>query len=567
MCGIFTILNHLCSGHDEPFHKENFMKSKNRGPDNSCVQGFDLFNYLIGFHRLCINGLDDISNQPIIYDKVVLICNGEIYNYKEIYNILGIKPKTNSDCEVIIHLYLKYNDINHVLNLLDGVFSFVLFDFNHNIPLCYVARDPFGVRPLYNIIDHDDFTYGFSSELKSLSQYSSERYSVKQFEPGTYSCFYFKNNLWYLKINNYKYNQFGFSTTLNDGFKMDNIYETIRLHFLNAVIKRVKNTDRPVACLLSGGLDSSLVASIVNIVHKSIHNKPVETYSIGLPNSPDLKYAKICANYIGSKHHEYVISEDAFFNSIPEVIYNIESYDTTTVRASVGNYLIAKYISNNSDAKVIFNGDGSDELMGGYLYFKNAPNVLEFDFECRRLLKDIHLFDVLRSDRSISTNGLESRTPFLDRAFTQYYLSINPSIRFSTNQICEKYLIRKAFDIPLNYKINEITIDTIDKKILPDDVLWRKKEAFSDGVSDEARSWHEIIKEKLDIIKNNDSIPNSIFLTGDMVLNNTTLSLEQEYYFKLFQEFYKNDLYKSIPYYWMPKFVNATDASARTLNL
>jgi asparagine synthase (glutamine-hydrolysing) len=187
MCGIFTILNYLCSGHDEQFHEENFMKSKNRGPDNSRFKAFDFYNYLIGFHRLCINGLDDISNQPIIYDKIILMCNGEIYNYKDIYNSLDIKPTTNSDCEVIIHLYLKFKDINYVLNLLDGVFSFVLFDFNDNIPICYVARDPFGVRPLYNIIDNDDFTYGFSSELKSLSQYSSERYNVKQFEPATYS--------------------------------------------------------------------------------------------------------------------------------------------------------------------------------------------------------------------------------------------------------------------------------------------------------------------------------------------------------------------------------------------
>jgi len=574
MCGIFSILNYNCSDHEIKFHKKNFMKSKNRGPDNSIFNDNDMENFVIGFHRLSINGLDNLSNQPIIFNNITLICNGEIYNYKEIYKTLNITSNTNSDCEIIIHLYLKFKDINYILNLLDGVFSFVLFDFNNEEPICFVARDPFGVRPLYKINDTENLLYGFSSELKSLSDYSSNRYSIQQFEPGTYSCFTLKLNkwksnkkLWTCNINNYKYNQFGFSSILSKGQDILTIYEEIRVRFLRAVIKRVKNTDRPVACLLSGGLDSSLVASIVNIIHKKIHNKPVETYSIGLANSPDLKYAKICANYIGSKHNEYVISEDDFFNHIPEVIYNIESYDTTTVRASVGNYLIAKYISNHSDAKVIFNGDGSDELMGGYLYFKKCPNKLEFDFESRRLLKDIHYFDVLRSDRSISTNGLEARTPFLDRDFTQYYLSIDPAIRFSTNKICEKYIFRKAFDTPLYYNIDDIIIDTIPKKILPHNILWRKKEAFSDGVSNETRSWHEIIKEKINILNDNSNIFKFPFLTGDIILNGNILTLEQEFYFKIFKQHYKDNLYMNIPYYWMPKYVNATDSSARTLNI
>lgn len=566
MCGIFTILNYNCSGHEIEFHEENFMKSKNRGPDNSNFKYYDLQNFLIGFHRLSINGLDNSSNQPITYNKITLVCNGEIYNYKEIYKTLESKPKTNSDCEVIIHLYLKFKDINYVLNLLDGVFSFVLFDFNCDKPLCFIARDPYGVRPLYNIIDVENLIYGFSSELKSLSNYSSDRYTIKQFEPGTYSSFILKNKIWSSNINNYKYNQFGFTSILSMDDNIDNIYENIRIKFLKAVIKRVKNTDRPVACLLSGGLDSSLVASIVNIIHNDIHNKPVETYSVGLPNSPDLKYAKICSEYIKSIHKEFVINENVFFQYIPEVIYNIESYDTTTVRASVGNYLVAKYLKKFSNAKVIFNGDGSDELMGGYLYFKFCPNKLDFDFECRRLLKDIHYFDVLRSDRSISSNGLEARTPFLDRDFTQYYLSIDPNIRFENNKICEKNIIRNAFNVPFSYVIDGVKIDTNGQKILPHEILWRKKEAFSDGVSENTRSWHEIIKEKINFIKSD----TSNLLTGDVILNDNLLTLEQEYYFRIFKQQFndKNDkLYKTIPYYWMPKFVNAVDSSARTLNV
>ena len=174
-----------------------------------------------------------------------------------------------------------------------------------------------------------------------------------------------------------------------------------------------------------------------------------------------------------------------FFNAIPEVIKNIESYDTTTVRASVGNYLIGKYIKENSDCKVIFNGDGADELMGGYLYFKQSPNEYEFDKETRRLLNDIHIFDVLRSDRCISVHGLEPRTPFLDRQWVEFYLSIDRNLRYNTTKNnCEKYLIRKTFDL-------------LEPELLPNEVLWRTKEAFSDGVSSLNKSWFEIIQEKI----------------------------------------------------------------------
>ena len=212
------------------------------------------------------------------------------------------------------------------------------------------------------------------------------------------------------------------------------------IYFVRRYIKRVITTDRPIACLLSGGLDSSIVASIVS----RIYDKPLETYSIGLEGSEDLKYAREVAKHIKSNHTEVVVSEEDFFAFIPKVIQMIESYDTTTVRASVGNMLISQYISETSDAKVIFNGDGSDELMGGYLYMNHAPDSLEFDNECKRLLKNISKYDVLRSDRSISTQGLEPRTPFLDRDFVMFYLSIPSNYRFETNKKQEKYLFRKS---------------------------------------------------------------------------------------------------------------------------
>ena len=232
------------------------------------------------------------------------------------------------------------------------------------------------------------------------------------------------------------------------------------------------------------------------------------------------------------------------FDAIPEVISSIESYDTTTVRASIGNYLLGKYISKNSDAKVIFNGDGSDELAGGYLYMKNCPDSIEFDKETRRLLKDIHLFDVLRSDKSISSHGLEPRTPFLDRNFVNYYLSIPPYARNYTNfEQCEKYLIRKSFSLPIFENVS-------GRQILPDEILWRKKEAFSDGVTGHGRSLFQILQEFISVELN---LPANI-------------ETEKIYYKTIFEKYYPNMSY-ILPYFWMPKYTNATDPSARTLSV
>ena len=549
MCGIFSILNNY-DIIDNDFIEEQFNKGQHRGPDNSTINLHN--NDFIGFHRLQINGLNSESNQPFCIDNIILICNGEIYNYKKLFQNIKYNPVTNSDCEIIIYLYKLYG-IEYTLNLLDGVFAFILFDYNIN--RIYVARDPYGVRPLYYLCNNNyifntnknnntfNNLIGFASELKQLSEFSNkfnnytnedELILVKQFTAGEYMEFNNNENKWFLN-NKITYNSFKINN-----IKIDNqidVLENIHNLFYNAVKKRVENTDRPVACLLSGGLDSSIVAALVS----KIYGKQLETYSIGLEDSEDLKYARIVANYLNTKHTEIIVSEDDFFAEIPEVITMIESYDTTTVRASVGNYLVAKYISQNSDAKVIFNGDGSDELMGGYLYFKKCPDHLEFDKECKRLLENICYFDVLRSDRSISTNGLEPRTPFLDRNFVDYYLSISSKLRYDTNLKQEKFLFRKAFD----------------KDYLPNEILWRRKEAFSDGVSKKSRSWYEIIKEK--VIEQKD-----IKYDTSIEYNfNTPQSLEQLYYRTIFEIVYPNFGY-IIPYFWMPKYVKTDDASART---
>jgi asparagine synthase (glutamine-hydrolysing) len=263
-----------------------------------------------------------------------------------------------------------------------------------------------------------------------------------------------------------------------------------------------------------------------------------------------LKYARLVADYLQTKHTEIIVTEKEMFDAIPDVILAVESYDVTTIRASIGNYLLGKYISKHSNAKVIFNGDGSDELCGGYLYMKNCPDCIEFDCESRRLLKDIHLFDVLRSDKCISSHGLEPRTPFLDKNFVNYYLSIPSDIRnHVANKQCEKYLLRQSFSS--NYVLNND-----GKPFLPDEILWRRKEAFSDGVSSNGRSLFIILQEKIvDLIAKDYGISH---LQG--------IDAEKYYYKTLFTLLY-NGLEKIVPYFWMPKFTNATDPSARTLDV
>uniref|UniRef100_A0A6C0AZI3 asparagine synthase (glutamine-hydrolyzing) n=1 Tax=viral metagenome TaxID=1070528 RepID=A0A6C0AZI3_9ZZZZ len=574
MCGIFTLLNNKTF--QTSFVKEQFDKGRGRGPEFSTLQPCGV-KCVVGFHRLAINGLNDISNQPIIIGDVTLICNGEIYNYKELYKTMCIEPKTQSDCEVIIHLYKNYG-MSQTLKMLDGVFSFILCDANieKSYSKLYVARDPYGIRPLYVLkpVNIDANTgggsntiiepmYGFASELKSLSNFNKElpSYTIEHFHPGTYSKFIFPfivSSSWTPVKDSVVYH----STPFSNYSKIESvttIIENIQHYLCEAVKKRTLVTERPVACLLSGGLDSSLITALVNDCYKryTTSELPLETFSIGLEGSEDLKYAKVVAEYLGTKHTEILLTEDDFINAIPEVITAIESYDTTTVRASIGNYLLGKYISENSDAKVIFNGDGSDELCGGYLYMQACPDAIEFDKETRRLLKDIHAFDVLRSDKCISSHGLEPRTPFLDRGWVQYYLSISPDIRYHYKGICEKYLLRIAFSKDYFQGCNGLPL-------LPDSVLWRRKEAFSDGVSKMSRSLYTIIQEKIPI--KNDSFTSNQYKIqnqNEEIFPNTN---EKMYYRSIFEENYPG-LSNVVPYFWMPKYVDATDASARTLTI
>ena len=522
MCGITFFLNKFVNNHT------NLLT--HRGPDNSLIYKNE--HVTMSFDRLMINDLSENGNQPFEINNCILICNGEIFNHELLQYKYGFKTISQSDCEIIIHMYLYlkernsniYEIIHDLCNILDGEFAFCLYDKSQEFVI--FARDPFGVRPLF----YDSNTFGFSSEMKAFIDHTN----VQQFPPGSFALLseytYFSYIFPYISIGKNIY-------TYDDP---DTILTNINNLLTNAVKKRLIS-DRNICCLLSGGLDSSLVASLVS----KYSTEQVKTFSIGLEGSPDLYYAQQVADYIKSDHTCITLSKEQFLESIEQVIKTIESYDTTTVRASVGNYLVSKYISENSDCKVVFNGDYADEVCGGYKYLEKCPNYDEFHNECCRLVKDICYFDSLRSDRTISGNGLEARVPFADKYFVEYYLSIHPMLRMtSSNNNIEKYLLRKAFE---------------KENLLPESILWRKKEAFSDGVSKPENSWSDIISNFIEEQVSDEEFNNNKF--NECI----EFKLKETYfYYKIFKKYYYND--KVIPYLWMPKYCNQTDdPSARKI--
>ena len=534
MCGIFLALGHVsyndCSGCVNTLGL--------RGPEGASTRAFS--NGFMTFTRLAINGLSGGGMQPMDLSGTIFATNGEIYNWKELASSHGFVCKTGSDCEIIGHLYQKFGkgdneSLASMFQAIDGVFATVLVDFDTQRVV--VARDPFGVRPLYKgfrtVYTKDrqmESQVFFGSELKSLSDLCQR---IEYFSPGTYEVYDLASRKLLHKSAYFQ----TLSKSLPAFESVEASSSAIRTALEVAVKKRMM-TERPCAALLSGGLDSSLIAALVAKELRSVGALPLKTFSIGMKGSHDLYYAKKVADWIGSDHTEIVLNETEFFDAIPDTIYAIESYDTTTVRASVGNWLVAKAIATKTECKVVFNGDGADEVFGSYLYMFGAPSPLEYEKEVLRLLKDIHMFDVLRSDRSISSNGLEARTPFLDKSFVQTVLQIPVRFRQPSATQPEKWLLRRAFD---------------DGLTLPREVLWRRKEAFSDGVSG-SRPWYEVTQE----------MSASIVSKWANYKHNQPFNAEMAYYRTLFDSVYP-EMSHLVPYFWMPRWSKSSDPSAKTL--
>jgi len=585
MCGIFAYFQ---SGDDDVSAANTACadRIRHRGPDET--RKISIKNHLgnlhLVFHRLAINGMTAAASQPFVSEdqSVYLLANGEIYNH------LALKtctlqpeecPKSTSDCEVILSLYLKMG-IEETIEYIDGEFAFCIVDLRIN--RIFVGRDHIGVRALYYLNEPGKFAV--CSELKGLidlassepgqhkpiDQFPNRHYGFYDMATGQFDVLPY-NSIFTRKINNDDDDLEGEAT---GGFLHDAHIYHIRMLLGEAVNARLM-CDRKtlsglpaVGAFLSGGLDSSLIAALAqDSLRKS---GPIHTFSIGFQDAPDLLAARTVAHHIGSIHHEHVVTPEYMLSLLPEVIRQIESYDITSVRASSFMYALSKYIrEQHPEIVVLLSGEGPDEASGSYMYFYNAPSHEEFKEETFRLLDDLRYFDCLRGDKATAGHSLEIRVPFLDRNFLNYYmLYVHPRFKIIPRNAdgsggMEKYILRKSFE----------GLEGSDgRPLLPESIIWRVKEAMSDGVSNrnEGASWFQIIQDHIRRIRQASATSLSHpFKDKTLPLG---IDLEREWYLEIFNHYYPGCSHL-VPYYWLPRWsYDATgapvkDPSARVLSV
>jgi asparagine synthase (glutamine-hydrolysing) len=518
-----------------------------RGPDVAHSENFVYGDVEvgIGFVRLHIQGATGGAEQPFrLQNGSLVMTNGEIFNSEILVRQLGLRvPAGSSDCAVIPALLEQHKmPLQDVAKQLDGDFAVVVVDLSAGV--IRVARDPYGVRPLFYAEGS-----GWRSIASEIKGFPADATLIRPILPGTveeFSLSVTSSNvspvIWHtvpwLKT---PYWRSSLEALTHGGAALRQALE-------EAVAKRL-TTVRAVGACLSGGLDSSLVAAIAARRLARV-GKRLHTYTVGMEGSPDVLAARQVAAHIGSIHHERILTPEECLAVIPEVVRAIESFDITTVRASVGNYMVARLVTEvTPDVKVVLNGDGSDEVLGGYLYMRAAPDDAAFELETDRLLRDIHYFDVLRSERTMAAHGLESRSPFLDRQFVSVARSLPTDALRPTATMMEKTILRTAF---------------ADAGLLPSAILWRRKEAFSDGISRAEKAWFEMAKAEGEQRSGGDWTTAAQEYTV-----NPPPTAEALYYRQLFHESYPQAAaVAATPYMWMPRFVaGATDPSARTLKL
>ena len=501
MCGILALF-----GEEVEFSYKHLLT--HRGPDDYRTR--TMGKCRMDFYRLAINDLTDAGMQPFVSEKSMLMCNGEIYNHK-IFRY-GFE-KSTSDCEILLPMV---NDLGMLktMDLINGDFAIVW----SNGKRVMAARDPVGVRPLF-YTRYDKDSIAFASEAKALRFLQSK---IHIFPPGHIYDSYLNDfvcyHTGYWHVNKY-------TDTYDGGLK-----ET----FIQCVHERLATTERDIGFLLSGGLDSSLIASIA-----ARKLGKINTFSIGLKGSPDLEAARKVANYLNSNHTEVTFTTEEGISHVNDVIYSLESYDTTTVRASTPMWLLCKYIKEHTNCRYIFSGEGSDEILGGYLYFHNAPSTDEFALENMRRLRLIHQFDGLRADRCAGAHGLDLIVPFLDKKFIDVCMKMNQRKKRGG---MEKRVLREAFE-----------------GYLPEEILWRQKDGMSDAVG---TSWVDGIKMYAET-----TVSDSEFMEirNKSVYHNTPLTKEEALYRKIFWTYYGTDHDHLISEIWRPKWTSITDPSARLL--
>ena len=527
-----------------------------RGPDCFRMETLPHFqNCCLAFHWLEIVQ-DSFGMQPMRVRKfphLYMMYNGEIYNHKELGEKYKFKYFGQSDGEVILHLHDKFG-VRKAAQLLDGVFAFCIIDTEKKE--IHLGRDTFGVRPMFtlSVTGKKAGVLAICSEAKGLVpirehlKQDRESVEVKPFLPGYYASYSLAVDGQATLLKCEPYTHVGkppeFDTRVLP--KSSDVMQNIRDILTEAVRKRLM-TDRRIGCFLSGGLDSSLVAALLcKLAKEQGINYPIQTFSIGMEGSTDLKAARKVASHIGSEHHEVAFTAEEGIQALRKTIYTSECYDPMTIRGCVPHYLIAKYVSEETNTVVLYSGEASDELTQGYIYFHKAPTPEEADKESRKILEDLYLFDVLRGDRCTSVHGLEIRIPFLDVQFTSYILSLPAQMR-QPKDGCEKWLLRASFD---------------STDLLPKEILWRPKEGFIVGLSQNlpGQSWFEILQRYLESQVSDEGMAQAV----DLYPFNTPKTKEALYYRRVYEEFFPG-CSNLTPYFWMPKWVNVNDPSPRVL--
>ena len=512
------------TGHDMSADKfkEYLMRTVSRGPDDQrVVEGpFGL----MGFGRLAIMGLTPEGMQPFYRGADCVVCNGELYGFrfeKEILKRRGYKFTSDCDCEILLPLYYEYG--LDMFRHMDAEFALILYDSRKDRLIA--ARDPIGIRPLFYGYSKSSHKIAFASEMQNLIGWCDD---IRPFPIGSYYC----------DGRFVRYEDIAdVPAPMQDD--MDTILTNIREKLIAGVEKRL-DADAPVGFLLSGGLDSSLVCSIAA---KKL-GKPIHTFAIGMDTDAiDLKYARQTAEYLGSEHHEIIINRDMVISSLEEVIRLLGTWDITTIRASMGMYLLCKAIHEQTDVRVLLTGEISDELFG-YKYTDYAPTADAFQQESQKRIRELYMYDVLRADRSISVNSLEARVPFGDLDFVRYVMSIDPAKKLNTYGK-GKYLLRKAFE----------------GDWLPESILWREKAAFSDAVGhsmvDDLKEYAETVYTDRDFAEKCGKYTYARPFTKESLL-----------YREIFEKYYPGQA-EMIVDYWMPNkawpHCDVNDPSARVL--
>ena len=545
-----SILGYCGKDADYDSFKEALLKTASRGPDASRI--INTGNGRLGFNRLSIMGLTDAGMQPFVYGgkktlmiepekngpeegvpeislpeeaELTIVCNGEIYGFRPIKEELigrGYSFISDSDCEILPAMYKEYGTA--MFGMLDAEYALIMYDVKKDMYIA--ARDPIGIRPLYYGKSASG-AYVFASEPKNLLKLVDK---VFPFPPGHY----------FLNGEFKKYRDMSAVTAVRYD-DMETIAHNIHDLLTEGVRKRL-DSDTPVGFLLSGGLDSSLVCGIAA---KEL-DKPLETWAIGMDiDAIDLKYAREVADYINSNHHEVIISKSDILEALETVIEALGTYDITTIRASLGMYLVCKAIHEQSDLRVIMTGEISDEIFG-YKYTDFAPNAEEFQKEAEKRIRELHMYDVLRADRCISVNSLEARVPFGDLAFVEYCMSVDPEKKLNKYNK-GKYLLRHAFE---------------EDKLIPDSILWREKAAFSDAVG------HSLKDDLVEFAES--QYTDAEFEEGIKKYEHAKpFTKESLLYRDIFEKYYPGQS-EMVVDFWMPnknwEGCNVTDPSARVLS-